>query len=178
MQNNLLSRLVVFNLAGLAIVAFGWMRGYASMVTAADPFHMSYVIGGVFLAGLALTFWRASRIARMPAVGTITSIYARIHAKKKARKEGIRNLAIGDVIESLAMLGLIGSALGLLYAFGGIDKAALTSLDGIKAAAGNVLTGVSTLAGATFTGMAMALWTIWNNRMLETATALYLEDFE
>jgi hypothetical protein len=175
-MSNLLSRLFIFNFAGLCATAAAYMLGLVDMITAADPFHITYFIAAVFVAGMALTFWRAWRVASMPAAGTITSVRALAKAKQEARKAGIRNLAIGDVVESLAMLGLMGSALGLLYAFGGIDKGALASLDGIKAAAVQVLTGVSTLAGATLAGVSLALWTIWNNRMVETATALYLED--
>lgn len=162
-------RLAVLNFAGACFLAWAWWLGFTNMVTAADPFHITYAIGAVFLAGVAFTFRRMWVVSRLPRYSTEEN-------RREGRKATIRNRAVADVVESLAMLGLVGSALGLLYAFGGVSESALGTPDGIKDAAIHVLMGVKLLAGATLAGISLALWMVWNNRMLETATALYNED--
>lgn len=159
----LTKRLFIVNFAGACLVAWAWWNGFIGMITAADPFHITSVIAAAFTAGTLYAFWRARQLA---AASTI----------KQARIAWIKNVALVDVIESLAMLGLIGTALGLLHAFGGVNKESLGSPEGIKDAATHVLTGVQLLAGATLAGISLALWMVWNNRMVETATALRIEE--
>ena len=157
-------KLFVLNFAGACFLVWAWSLGLIGMITAADPFHVSYVIAGAFFLGVLYSF------RRMRAVGFITSA-------KQGRIATIKNAAVADVVESLSMLGLVGSALGLLFAFSGIDQSALASPEGMTHAMINVLTGVKLLAGATLAGSATSLWTTWNNRFLETATALKQEEF-
>lgn len=159
----LIRKMFVYNFAGLCLAAWAWWVGYLGMIAAADPFHVTSVIAAVFVAGTGYAFWRAYQLAKACTL-------------KEARIAWIKNMALVDVIESLAMLGLIGTALGLLYAFGKVDKESLGSPEGIKDAAIHVLTGVQLLAGATLAGISLALWSVWNNRMVETATALRIED--
>jgi hypothetical protein len=159
----LTKRLFVLNFAGACLIIWAWWAGFIGMITAADPFHITSAIAAFFVSGTAYAFWRARQLASASTL-------------KEARIAWIKNVALVDVIESLAMLGLIGTALGLLHAFGGVNKDSLGSPEGIKDAAVHVLTGVKLLAGATLAGIGLALWSVWNNRMIETATALRIEE--
>lgn len=157
-------RLFIFNFVVACFLVWAWWVGFVHLITAADPFHVTYIIAAMFFAGVLYTF------KRMRAVGFISS-------KKEGRIANILNMAVGDVVESLSMLGLVGSALGLLYAFSGIDQSSLASPQGMVGAMVNVLTGVKLLAGATLAASSSALFTIWNSRMLETAQLLKNEEF-
>lgn len=162
-------KLFIINFIGSCVMVWAWWIGIFAMIAAADPYHITTAIVSAFSAGVLYTFHRARALARLPKEATK-------EAQKAGRIAAILNAPIGDVVESLALLGIVGSALGLLHAFTGISKDALVSLDGFKDAAIHVLTGVKLLAGATLAGCGLALWTIWNNRLLETATALHNED--
>ncbi len=165
----LIFRLFIVNFAGSCVMVWAWWNGIFAMVAAADPFHITTIIAATFFAGVLYTFRRARAVSRLPILRTR-------EAQREGRKALIRNAPIADIVESLALLGLIGSALGLLHAFGGVSKETLGTADGIKDAGAHVLGGVTLLAGATLAGSVTALWTIWNNRLLETATALHNED--
>jgi hypothetical protein len=150
-------------------MVWAWWQGIFGMVASADPYHITTAIIGAFLAGVLYTFRRARAVCRLPKAKTPD-------AQREGRKAAVLNSPIADVIESLVLLGLIGSALGIVHAFTGIDKDALATPDGVKDAGIHALTGVTLLAGATLAGSSTALWTIWNNRLLEMETALHNED--
>lgn len=165
----LIFRLFIVNFAGSCVMVWAWWNGVFAMVGNADPFHITWVIATTFCAGVLYTFCRARAVSKLPR-------QKNMGAERAGRKAAILNTPIADVAESLALLGLIGSALGLLHAFGGVNKEMLSTTDGIKDAGAHVLGGVTLLAGATLAGTTTALWTIWNNRLLEMATALHNED--
>jgi hypothetical protein len=173
---NLLSRLFVFNFAGAALVTWAWMRGYVDMLTAADATHMTAVISGLFGVGLASVGWRAWALSRAASGGIPSSIASAFRARRDARKLAIRNEHIGDIVESLVILGLVGNAVGFLIGFRGVDAGTFGSAEGLREGGAHLLAGVGTAFGSTIAGLSMALWTLWNNRMLATATALYAED--
>lgn len=164
-----LARLYIVNFAAAVFLAWAWVSGYVDMVTAADPFHVTRYIAGAFLAGAVFTFWRVRCVGRLPKEKTAD-------ARREGRKAEIRNRPVGDVVESLSMLGIIGTAIGMLYAFGEINQDTLGTVEGFKDAAVHALIGVKLLAGATLAAVSFALWTVWNNRILETATALHNEE--
>lgn len=162
-------RLFIVQFIGSCVMVWAWLQGIFGMVAAADPYHITTIIITAFLAGVLYTFHRARAVQRLPKEATK-------EAQRAGRKAAILNTPIADVIESLVLLGLIGSALGIVHAFFGIDAEALATADGMKGAGIHALTGVTLLAGATLAGSSTALWTIWNNRLLEMTTALHNED--
>jgi len=162
-------KLFVVNFIGSCVMVWAWWNGIFAMVAAADPYHITAAIIVAFLGGVLYTFRRARAVQRLPRLISKT-------AQREGRKAVILNSPIADVIESLVLLGLIGSALGLIHAFGGVDKETLATTEGVKDAGVHVLAGVTLLAGATLAGSSTALWTIWNNRLLEMETALHNED--
>ena len=166
---SLILKLFIVNFIGSCVMVWAWWMGIFAMVAGADPYHITTAIIAAFLAGLLYTILRARAIQRLPK--QISKA-----AQREGRRAVILNSPIADVIESLVLLGLIGSALGIVHAFTGISKEALSTPDGVKDAGIHALTGVTLLAGATLAGSSTALWTIWNNRLLEMETALHNEN--
>lgn len=162
-------KLFIVQFIGSCVMVWAWWNGIFAMVASADPYHITAAIIAAFLGGVFYTFRRARAVCRLPK--TVSA-----DAQREGRKAVIFNSPIADVVESLVLLGLIGSALGIVHAFTGISKETLATAEGVKEAGVHALTGVTLLAGATLAGSSTALWTIWNNRLLEMETALHNED--
>ena len=162
-------KLFIVNFIGSCVMVWAWWVGIFGMIAGADHYHITTAIIVAFLAGVLYTFRRARAVQRLPKVISKAN-------QREGRKAAILNTPIADVAESLVLLGLIGSALGIVSAFFGTDQGTLSTPEGMKDAGVHALSGVTLLAGATLAGSATALWTIWNNRLLEIETALHNED--
>jgi hypothetical protein len=162
-------KLFIVNFIGSCVMVWAWWMGIFAMIAGADYYHITTAILVAFFAGVLYAFRRARAVERLPKVVSKA-------AQREGRKAAILNTPIADVAESLVLLGLIGSALGIVSAFFGTNQETLSTPEGMKEAGVHALSGVTLLAGATLAGSTTALWTIWNNRVLEIATALHNED--
>jgi len=160
-----LPRLFVFNFAGACFVAWAWQLGYVSRLTAADGAHMTLVIAAVFAAGLISTALWAYRVNKCLMQSCWLGGERRREYQAIVRGTG----HLHDILVALFILGIIGNAIGFLSAFGGIDKGSLTTAEGLRAAGVHLFEGSGTAFGSTIVGLSLALWTMGNLRILETA---------
>lgn len=152
MRHLLITRLFITNFAGLCFIAWAWWCGYVARVVEADGAHMAYIIAAVFVAGVASTFWQASRVGKISA---------------DASRIGSAHLY--DLFAALFILGIIGNAIGFLNAFGGVNIDDLGTPEGVRKAGAQLLSGAGTAFGSTLVGLSLALWTSVNLRILATA---------
>lgn len=177
LNNLLLLRLAVFNTCGVFLLIWAWTLGYIQRVFEGDVSHISYIIVALFVVGLISTFWRATKTsAGLNALKVHAPLHSRNRARHAAKKMAVKNAHLGDVLEALVLLGLIGNVVGFLIAMSGADLASLNTPEGAQALAAQLLAGLGVAFYTTLAGTVLALWTMVNVRMLETATALYVED--
>lgn len=176
MRHSLLYRLIIFNACGFAFVVWAWTMGLVDLVLDADPTKITHVIAALFVAGLASLGWRALKVNAAIDTPLAAQVATRHKTWRAAKKLPITNEHLGDIPEYLVLLGLIGNAVGFLMAFGGVDMGSLGTADGLMDAGTQILAGIGTAFGSTVAGCVLALWAMFNYRMLVTATALYIED--
>lgn len=135
------ARFTLVNLAALALLALATTQGWTATVVAADKSRLTLVIAGTLAAGLALSAWRLSTLRPAPA------------AWLDERVATIRLL-----IDLCPLLGLLGTVVGFVIAFGSIDLVALASADQAAAAIGGVLAGMGIALYTTLVGILAAVW--------------------
>lgn len=179
MKNLLLYRLYITNFCGFALVAWAAMLGYVHQVYANDISHISYVITALFVVGLGSTFLQAWRVNRaVDEVGEAPHLNLMLSGRRKATaaRLPIGNAHLSDIAEWLVTLGLIGNVVGFVIALSGVDTSSLGTADGTQQVAAQLLAGMGVAFYSTLVGAVLALWTSINRRMLDTATARYVED--
>lgn len=185
-----LLRFGALNLAGFALLAAAWARGWVDTVVAADHTGLTFVIFAVFLAGLAvcgLKVWRTGRetiVAQSPhpAAGTWSSDYLdTIDGRDSGARAIVAStlrLRLSDWIavirhfaNSLVLLGLIGTVIGFIIALSGIDPAAVSDVNSISPMVSQLLAGMAVALYTTLAGATLNLWLMVNHRLLSGATA-------
>lgn len=180
----LLARFAVFNLAAATLFAGAWALGWPQRIVAADTSGLSLVIAVVFVAGWALCLWRLAKISyeltcahhgkcrllahyRMVAGARDPATARRaLELRLFGRIAFVRHIA-----NTLVLLGLIGTVLGFIHAFSGIDGDAI----GDTAKASEVITvamqGMSIALYTTLVGTVAHVWLMACYRMLEAGAA-------
>lgn len=163
----LLFRLATANTLAAALAFWAHEQGLVLPIFVADVSYLSYAIVALFVAGLASTFWRAAKVgAALDALKYGPVIYASAWRQRKAAKMHDKNAHVADVANWLMVLGLLGTVIGFAVALeghGANDTSAIVS-------------GLRTAIGTTILGGFLSLLTQVNFRMLDTATAGYVED--
>jgi hypothetical protein len=185
-----LMRFGAFNLAGFALLAAAWVRGWIDTVIAADHTGLTFVIFAVFLAGLIVCgtkVWRTGYEAiaarsPQPADGTWSSTYLdTIDGRDSGARAIVAStlrLRLSDWIavvrhfaNSLVLLGLIGTVIGFIIALSGIDPAAVSDVKSISPMVSELLAGMAVALYTTLAGATLNLWLMVNHRLLSGATA-------
>jgi hypothetical protein len=182
--------MALFNLAAVALVAVAFVHGWAQLVFSSDVTGLTYVIAGVFLFGLALSFAKAWKIAceadcvsaRNPCAGTWANNYIESITRRSAGSRAIaastlrfqvasRISPVHHVASSLVLLGLIGTVLGFIIALAGVSAESATSLSDTSLMVSRLIAGMSVALYTTLEGAVLNLWLIANYRIISTAAA-------
>jgi hypothetical protein len=182
--------MALFNLAAVALVAVAFVHGWAQLVFSSDVTGLTYVIAGVFLFGLVLSFAKAWKIAcetdcvrsRNPCAGTWASTYIESITRRSAGSRAIaastlrllvasRISPVHHVAGSLVLLGLIGTVLGFIIALAGVSADSATSLSGTSQMVSRLIAGMSVALYTTLEGAILNLWLTANYRILSAAAA-------
>lgn len=163
----LLYRLLILNSIGVALVIWGLSTGYVQQLVTGDTTGLPFVMGALFLIGLASTFVRASKVGR--GLNTIKN-----GAPFDASKMAIKNAHIGSIGSWLVTLGLIGNIVGFAMAVSHVDMSggsdmALKAID-------EMMAGMKVAFYNTLIGTALGLWILVNYQILTTATSLLEKD--
>lgn len=171
MLNNLLFyRLLITNGFALALFVWAYSLGYVQKVLERDVSNISEVIFGLFVIGLISTFIRGYKVSEA------LNHFKKTHYKSKSlttkyRKMPAKNTHIYRIAEFLAILGLVGNALGFFIA---LDHAGVGGSN--QQIADSLLAGMGVAFGSTLVGSITGLLTLINYGMIETATSMLIED--
>lgn len=149
-----MARFWVANIAFVALLIAAQMQGWVTMVFQADLSHLTSVIAVVLLYGLTLSAWK------LWTMDAYVSLSCEMNKDvKKAREviaayiEGIRWLS-----KRLVELGLVGTVIGFIIAFSGMDQNTIGDVDSAGAMIGVVVMGMGVALYTTLVGMLASLW--------------------
>lgn len=185
----LLLRFGLVNLAGFALLGAAFGQGWIDIIVRSDSSGLTIAIAGVFLVGLGLAAYRARRISRelnlVRAYDPLVPSRVRLYLEAiRARGEGSRSIAaealklkLGDrlgtvrhLANTLVLLGLIGTVIGLIEALGGIRSDAAGNADAIGPMVSTLIRGMSVSLYTTLVGSVLNLWLMANHRVLVSGT--------
>jgi membrane associated rhomboid family serine protease len=165
-KNHLLYRLIIFDACALAALIWGVMAGVVWPMFATDTSGICIMIVAVFLLG------KASLLGRC----------AKVSAAKNSQKAGeklrlkpdsfmAKSEHLSDMVEAVAILGLVGTLIGLAMVIQSLDPAAdyATAIDDIRE-------GGSIAVNTSIVGAVAGLWLNVGRRMLHTATVTAISD--
>ena len=185
----LLLRFGLLNIVALALLAAAWGNGLLARVFEADTTRLVLVIAAVFVAGLALTFWRVYETSRElnrarlfdASVPSIASAYVRQVESRDAQSRQIlasslrlklsqRITLVRHVGNSLVFLGLIGTVIGFIIALSGVDPETVGDVENVSSMAATLIQGMSTALMTTLVGAVLNIWLMANYQLLATGT--------
>ncbi|HYH18417.1 MAG TPA: MotA/TolQ/ExbB proton channel family protein [Azospirillum sp.] len=167
------SKFLVFNGTAVAGVVAAWIAGWIQQVHKADETGMAYVVAGTFLAGLGLSGWRLWKIAdEMDRLkegrGRVRRFASEraLELKLFARISHVRHIA-----NSVMLMGLMGTVLGLIHGLLGIKGASIGDATAAAEVISGLISGMGTALYLSLVALVLSLWLNSNFQMLRTATA-------
>lgn len=164
LKHHLLLRLTLLNFAGIAGVWWAHANNYVAPVFDGDTTNISYGIAALFVVGMASVYWRAWKVGG--ALDMLKAGTARTYIERRVSKMFAKNEHIGDVVNWLPGLGLLGTIVGFYMA---LESMAASDQAGVQ-------TALRVAIGTTIIGSILGMWLDVARRMLETATANLAED--
>lgn len=143
---NLLTKLSIFNFTAICtLIAVTW-AGFVIPTFQADESYISYIIVGMFVYGLLQIYWFASGMVKDHVLD--------------------RFAHVSDIADYLVMLGLLGTAIGILIALGGVEFG--SSVSDLKTVTNQLLAGTKIAFHSTIVGGFAWLWHHVNCRIVYT----------
>jgi hypothetical protein len=182
-------RFVVLNIAALAVVIYGWMKGWISEVVERDITHISLVIVGVFICGWLLCTWKILRCSRelnaiqQDEIGVLTR--SQWYTELVGQASGDSRTAIAECLRSrlysrisvvrliannLIILGLIGTVIGFIISLGGIDAERVADVASVAPMVSTLIQGMSVALYTTLVGAVLHVWLMMCYQLLATGT--------
>lgn len=162
LKNLLVYRMGIFNTLMAGLMVYLASKGYISMVFAADPTGISLAICLLFLMTFGSTAVQAYKITKdknAVKLGLPTS-----QDKRKAKIEKVEKMA-----DNMSLLGIIGTVVGFIVAFAGIDPSILVSASGVGTTVAQMMHGMGIALYTTLTGAVLGGWTSQNYQFLKEA---------
>lgn len=160
----LILRISLLNTVGAAGVVWAYSAGYLVPVFVGDTTNISYGIVALFAVGMASVYWRAWKVGG--AIDMLKAGTAHAYVKRRAAKMFAKNEHIGDIVNWLPGLGLLGTIIGFYMA---LDSMSADNPAGVE-------TAMRVAIGTTIIGAILGMWLDVARRMLDTATANLDED--
>jgi hypothetical protein len=165
-NNHLLYRLIIFDACALAALIWGSMAGLVWPMFETDTSRISFIIVAVFLLG------KASLLGRC----------AKVSAAKNSQKAGekmrlkpdsfmAKSEHLSDMVEAVAILGLVGTLIGLAMVIQSLDPS-----EDYATAIQHVKEGGSVAVNTSIVGAVAGMWLNAGRRMLHTATVTMVAD--
>lgn len=185
----LLFRFALVNVAGAALLAVAFIKGWAGTILAADSTNLSLVIFALFLGGLAICggkIWQTSRElnlvrsqhrAKSSRVASFLATIEGRDANSRATSAAILRLKLSSRIAvvrhaagSLVLLGLIGTVIGFIIALSGVNPEVVSDISAVGPIVSNLIQGMSVALYTTLIGAILNIWLMVNYRMLASGT--------
>ena len=180
----LLTRFAVFNLAAAALLAGAWGLGWPQRIVDADTSGLTLVIAVVFVAGWVLCLWRLTKISfeltcahhgRCRLLNHYRTVVGARDAATARRALELRLFGriafVRHIANTLILLGLIGTVLGFIHAFSGIDGEAISDTGKAREIITVAMQGMSIALYTTLVGTIANVWLMACYRMLEAGAA-------
>lgn len=165
-----LSRFLIINIAAAALLTAAWLKGWLGMVVAADRSYMTMVIAGALLIGLYLCATRMIGLRRFAA--------ALRHPALSEPRRTVLLMRIGmvrHIANNLVLLGLIGTVLGFVIAFAGIEPGMIGDTEMAAGMISQVVVGMGVALYTTLVGAIAHIWLYGCYKILEhAATAAWM----
>lgn len=129
----------LFNLACVALTAAAFAEGLVQPAFEPDKSPLTWVIAGVFLVGLAVSWFAAWGRAQLRTVGYFS--------------------------DALVMLGLIGTVWGFIVALGGVDADAAGDVSRVAGMVSQLVEGMGIALYTTLEGAVLSLWLTVNRQI-------------
>ena len=170
-RHHLLYRLLIFDVCATAALVWGLAAGFVWPLFETDTSRISFAIVAVFLIGKASLFQRVAKVSRLKnsLKGGITA-WDPIRKIKPASFQA-KQEHLGDMVEAVAILGLVGTLVGLAMVIQSLDPTA-----DYAAAIEQIKEGGSIAVNTSIVGAIAGLWLNVGRRMLATATTTMLAD--
>ena len=165
-----LAHFLILNTAAFALLTAAWLKGWVDLVIASDQSRMTLVIAGVFLFGLLLCGTRMVGLGQFAA----TLDYP---PQSEARRTALlmRIGTVRHIANNLVLLGLIGTVLGFVIAFSGIDAEMIGDSERAAGMISQVIGGMGVALYTTLVGTITHIWLYGCYKILEqAATAAWL----
>ena len=181
--------LALINLTGFALLAAAYHLGWIDKILAADATGMCIAIFLVVLAGLAACgrkvwmisrelncIWKGELCPRSWAFVYLSEVRGRSAGSRAISASALKmKIANGIVIvryiaNSLVLLGLIGTVLGFIIAFGAVDPSSAGDVHAIEPMVTQLISGMSVALFTTLVGSVLNLWLTVNHRLLASGS--------
>ena len=165
-----LSRFLIVNIAALALLTAAWFKGWLGMVLAADRSYMTLVIAAALLIGLYLCATRMIGLRRF--------VSGLKHPALSEPRRTVLLMRIGmvrHIANNLVLLGLIGTVLGFVIAFAGIEPDMIGDTEMAAGMISQVVDGMGVALYTTLVGAIAHIWLYGCYKILEhAATAAWM----
>ena len=182
-------RFIVLNIAAMAVISYGWMKGWISDVARQDVTHISIVIFGVFVCGWLICVYKVflCSVELNAAQDKGRNIGSRVqwYLDLAAETAGDSRSAIAECLRSrlysrisvvrliannLIILGLIGTVIGFIIALGGIDAERMADVASVAPMVSTLIQGMSVALYTTLVGAVLHVWLMMCYQVLATGT--------
>lgn len=167
------SKFLVFNGTAFAALGGAWLAGWVDQVIKADGSGMGFVVAGTFATGLALSGWRLWKIAGE--MDRLKDGHGRVRRFASERALELKLFAkispIRHIANSIMLMGLIGTVLGLIHGLQGVKGATIGDASAAAQVIGGLIGGMGTALTLSLLALVFSLWLNSNFQLLRTATA-------
>lgn len=168
------TRFLIMNAAGFAAALAAWRSGWIDRIIDGDQSHIIYLLFATFAVGVVLSGWRVWKIAA--GLDRVKSGEIHYHGrpvdhralelKLFGRISHIRHLA-----NSLMLLGLIGTVLGLIQALTSLNGSSIGDAGAAARVIAGLVAGMGTALYLSLTGLVLSLWLNCNFQVLRRASS-------
>lgn len=169
----LLYRIIIVNAVGAVLLAYAWQKGWVTTLFDGDSTGLCYAMTGLFLIFLVSLSIRATKVSGLLNRSKKAGFTPRYVNKAKFMA---KQTHLGAIPNWIALLGLIGTVVGIAMALLAVDPEAMASTDGMRTAIGGLIEGIQIALYTTIVGSVLGLWASINWQILRTATVSALED--
>jgi hypothetical protein len=157
------AQLLLINTIALCMVYLFWLNSWVSLAISADPTYIIFVITGILVWGLYLSFKRSYQLDHE--IDNLDQTKADLgnHTQESlTMRFGNRLQFIQFLSSSAVMLGLIGTIIGFIIGLYGIDPNMIVNLDTMVQSVVQILAGMSVAFYTTLVGCLVNIWLDFN----------------
>jgi hypothetical protein len=190
-SGGILARLSITNILWLALLGASWQQGWLQYIFEKDITFISHGIALASILVVMVSLWKGFKIGKLlrapdsfkRAYGdaiTKVGIERRADIREALKTELMSYVAFIEYFATTALaIGVLGTVIGLILGFQGVDPLALSDVANAGATVAVVLKGLSVAFHTTLVGGIANLWLRTNHFMLMQAQArLYSSTME